>query len=61
MAISSEEKQDLHDEGQRDVANGVIIGGGPSIRIFESSEDRQERQAAYDAGRDNAYKQMNNR
>jgi hypothetical protein len=51
MALTSEEKQELHNLGQKDEAEGKIIFAGPPLRVFESTAEYEERKEVYDKGR----------
>jgi len=58
MAISSKEKQDRHNQGQTDAANGVYnppVGLQHALTLgFSITTADVERQEAYDAGVENA-------
>lgn len=51
MALTAEEKQELHNLGQKDEAEGRIILAGPPLRVFESTEEHEERRECYNKGR----------
>ncbi|MFZ2154354.1 MAG: hypothetical protein WAV16_03940 [Candidatus Moraniibacteriota bacterium] len=62
MAISSKEKQELHNQAQNSVVKGEIkIFNGPPLRIFESAKDYEERLGAHNGGSKNGYKILNNK